>query len=42
MVELDVLWFNPFTTTFCGAVKSMFCGVFIVFFVPEALEFVVE
>jgi hypothetical protein len=42
MVELDVLWFNPFTTTLCGAVESMFCGVLIVLFVPGALELVVE
>ncbi len=42
LFKFDVLWFNPFAAVLCGAVESIFCGVFVVFFVPSALERVVE
>jgi len=42
MVGLDVFGFNPFTAAFCRAVEPVVCGVFEVFFVPEALELVAE
>jgi hypothetical protein len=35
-------WLDPFTTAPCRAVESILGGVFLVFFVPEGLELVVE
>jgi hypothetical protein len=33
---------DPLATTSCGAIESVFCGIFLIFFVPERFEFVVK
>ena len=40
--EVDVGWFYPFPAAAGGTVEAVFGGVFLVFAVPEFLEFVVE